>query len=102
MNTESDYTKPVDQSLTSADFAGKTGAQAIALYNGSVGGTSFDLVESGYSWIQYIKVEGVNGFNGGEIDGFSDVAAVPESGPMLALASGSISLSGFALRRKKN
>lgn len=100
-DTESDYTKPVDPSLTNADFAGKTGAQAIALYNGSAGGTGFDLAESGYGWIQYIKVEGVNGFSGGEIDGFSDVAAVPEPSSLLALVTGAIGLIGFGIRRRR-
>ncbi|MCE5322250.1 PEP-CTERM sorting domain-containing protein [bacterium] len=100
-DTESDYTKPVDPSLTASDFAGKTAAEAIALYDGSAGGTGFDLAESGLDWIQYIKVEGVSGFSGGEIDGFSDVAAVPEPGSMLALTCGLIGMSGFILRRRK-
>lgn len=98
-DTESDYTKPVDPSLTNADFAG-TAAHAIELYNGSAGGTGFDLTESGYSWIQYIKVEGVSGFAGGEIDGFSDVAAVPEPGSLVALLCGLIGMGGLAHRRR--
>lgn len=100
-DTESDYTKPVDPSLTSADFAG-TAAHAVELYDGSAGGTGFDLAESDYSWIQYIKVEGVSGFAGGEIDGFSDVAAaaVPEPGSLVAILSGLIGMGGLAIRRR--
>jgi hypothetical protein len=87
-DTESDYTKPVNPNLTNSDFAGKTAAQAIALYDGAAGGTGFDLAESGYSWIQYIKVEGVTGYSGGEINGFADVAAVPEPATFGLLAMG--------------
>ncbi len=93
-DTESDYTKPVNPNLTSADFAGKTAAQAIALYDGAAGGTGFDLAESGYSWIQYIKVEGVTGYSGGEIDGFADVAAVPEPATIALLVIGLFGLVG--------
>ncbi|MEN6355545.1 MAG: PEP-CTERM sorting domain-containing protein [Armatimonadota bacterium] len=101
-NTQADFTKPVNPSLTSADFAGKTGAQAIALFDGSAGGTGFDLAESGFGWIQYIKVEGVSGFSGGEIDGFSDVAAVPEPSSLLALVTGAVGLIGFGTRRRRS
>jgi hypothetical protein len=87
-DTESDYTKPVNPALKAADFAAKSAAAAIAMYEGSAGGTGFDLAESGLPWIQYIKVEGVSGFSGGEIDGFSDVAAVPEPASILLLVGG--------------
>lgn len=99
-NTEADFTKPVDPSLTNTDFAG-TAAHAVELYNGSAGGTGFDLAESGYHWIQFIKVEGVSGFSGGEIDGFSDVAAsVPEPGCLVSVFSGLIGMGGLVLRRR--
>jgi hypothetical protein len=97
---ESDYTRPVNPALTTADFAGKSAAEAIALYEGSAGGTGFDLAESGYGWIQYIKVEGVSGYAGGEIDGFADVAAVPEPGSLIAMLSGMIGMGGLVLRRR--
>lgn len=74
-DTEMDWTRPVNPSLTLEDFEGKTAAGAIAMYKGSAGGTGFDLSESGYEWIQYIKVRGLEGeFAEGEIDAFADVA----------------------------
>lgn len=74
---EMDWTRPVDPDLTLADFKDRTVAEAISMYNGSAGGTGFDLAESEYPWIRYIRVEGGEGaFKGGEIDAFSDVAPV--------------------------
>lgn len=71
-NFPSDYTKPVDPSLeTSLSAGGITAAYAIAAYDGSGGGTGFDLSESGYDWIQYVRVTS----SGGEVDAFSDVAS---------------------------
>lgn len=71
-DTEMDFTKPVDPSLTLSDFNGISAASAIALYNGSGGGTGFDLADLGgdLDWIQYVRVTGY----GGEIDAFADVA----------------------------
>ena len=95
---EMDFTKPVDPSLVDTLAAGgMSAADAIALYQGSGGGTGFDLAESGYHWIQYIKVEGT----GGEIDAFSDVApTVPVPGTFSILAAGLLGLTG--IRRKVN
>jgi hypothetical protein len=72
---EADPTKPVNPTLTSAAFTG-TAADALDLYrstlNGvtfnSAGGTGFDLAPSGFSYIQYVRIEGVSGFANGEID----------------------------------
>ncbi len=80
-----DWTKPVNPALSAADFAGHTVADGIDLYDGSAGGTSFDLTEATgldtisvtllggeivpCKYIQYVKVSGE-----GEIDGFTDVA----------------------------
>ena len=68
---ELDWTRPVDPNLTVDDFNGLSAADAIELYDGSAGGTGFDLAESGYEWIQYIKV---HGSEVGDIDGFADVS----------------------------
>lgn len=91
---ENDFTLPVDPSLTLADMTAGTSKDAMDLYAGSAGGAGFDLAESGYEWIEYIKVEGVSGFAGGEIDAFSDVAAVPIPGAVWLLVSGMIGLIG--------
>lgn len=53
-------TKPLDPLLQSTDFAGKTVAQAAQLYGASAGGTGFDLAESGFAWIRYIRIENLN------------------------------------------
>ena len=94
---KNDFTKPVDPNLTYEDFAGISTYEAMMLYGGSAGGTAFDLAESGYDWIQYIKVSGTPGYSG-EIDAFSDIAPVPVPGAVWLLGSGLLSLIG--LRRK--
>jgi len=68
---ELDWTRPVDPNLSESDFDGLSAADAIDLYNGSAGGTGFDLAESGFEWIRYVKVQS-DYF--GEIDGFADAA----------------------------
>ena len=83
-----DFTKPVDPLLTLSDFGGITAADAIELYDGSGGGTPFDLKNlpgyddlvvdpnSGYRWIQYVRLEGGEGIFaiGGQVDAVADVA----------------------------
>lgn len=90
---ESDFTKPVDPSLTEASFAGLTAAEAIALYDGSGGGTGFDLAASGFEWIRYVRLTG----DGGEIDALADVTPIPEPGSALASAAS----AGLLLRRSR-
>jgi len=51
-------------------------------------------------WIQYIKVEGVTGYAGGEIDAFADVSAVPVPTAAWFLGTGLLGLAG--LRRKRS
>ena len=80
---EMDFTRPVDPDLIMADFDNISGADAIDLYDGSGGGTSYDLQEladydnlavdpdSGYRWIQYVKL---TSNSDGEVDAVSDVA----------------------------
>jgi len=97
--TENNYAKPVDPGLTQADFAAAGNSYAaMQLYDGSAGGTGFDLAASDYDWIEYIRVEGVSGFSGGEIDAFADVAAVPVPAAAWLLGSGLLGLVG--LRRR--
>jgi hypothetical protein len=76
-DNEMDFTKPVNPSLSLSDFDGISAAAAIALYEGSGGGTGFDLDEVGLNWIQYVKVTS----SGGEIDAFADVSPVVQTTP---------------------
>lgn len=86
---ELDWLRPVDPNLDISAFDGLSAGEAIELYDGSAGGTGFDLKwldpndyaalaidpNSGRKWIQYIRVEYLDGsYYSGEIDGFSDVA----------------------------
>jgi len=84
-SNELDWLMPLDPNLSISDFDGLSVAAAIELYNGSAGGTGFDLKwldpddyaalavdpESGHRWIQYIKVTSEEF---GEVDAFADVA----------------------------
>jgi len=96
-DVESDPTLPVNPALAS-QIAGKTASFVLDnIYAGSAGGTGFDLAASGFSSIQYIRVEGLEDFDGGEIDAFADVRAVPEPGA--ALVAGILAIS--LLRRRR-
>lgn len=82
---EMDFTRSVDPNLDYGDFRFISAADAIELYDGSGGGTGFDLQDlagynnldvdpnTGYRWIQYVCLEGYQ--IGGEVDAVSDVAA---------------------------
>lgn len=88
-DTEMDFTNPVDPNLSFSAFNGLSVADAIDLYDGSGGGTPFDLKglpgydqlipdpNTGYRWVQYVRFEGGEGVYalGGEIDAVADVAA---------------------------
>jgi hypothetical protein len=83
----SDPLKPVDPNLEWEDFDGLVVEDAIALYDGSAGGTGFDLQgldpndfekletdpQTGRRWIQYVKFSSL--WDAGEIDAISDVAS---------------------------
>ncbi|WP_437761575.1 hypothetical protein WMF27_04015 [Sorangium sp. So ce281] len=81
-NDELDPTKPVDPSLTASDFAGISAADALDLYDGAAGGAGFDLAPTGFAYIEYVRIEGVTGFSGGEIDA---IAAVNPVTPLAAV-----------------
>ncbi|MCB9852897.1 MAG: hypothetical protein H6819_07360 [Phycisphaerales bacterium] len=72
----SDYLKPMNPALSTADFLGLTYIDALALYDGSAGGTAIDIAESGLSSVSYIRfsVPMGAGYNA-EIDA---VTIVPE------------------------
>lgn len=89
----SDFTKPVDPSLTYADFDGKTFAEIVALYDGSGGGIPFDISATGLSEVSYVKIEVPDGAASPEFDAF---AAVPEPNSAALLGA---ALIAVALRR---
>lgn len=93
-----DFTKPVNP-VFAAEFeqGGMSIADAIGLYDGSGGGTGFDLAPSGFDSIQYVRVEGMSGFSGGEVDA---IAAVRPAvlGESLTVAPANLT-SGSSIRR---
>lgn len=71
-----DFTKPVNPALNEVLGAPEvtlSAADAIQLYAGSGGGTGFDLAETGFESIQYLRVEAAAGYYAGEVDAISDV-----------------------------
>ncbi len=99
-----DFSKPVDPTLTGADFAGKSIAEvANTVYNGSAGGFSFSLADTPFATtgIQYVRFTGF-----GNIDGVSRVSDAPQSAPVpeastsLILAVGLLVIGGVCPRRK--
>ncbi len=71
-----DFTKPVNPTLNGVlGAAGQTlsAYEAMKTYVGSGGGTGIDLAESGFEWIQYVRIEATEQFRDGEIDGFAAV-----------------------------
>ena len=58
-------TLPLNPAITSATFEGKTVAEISQIYGQSSGGTGYDLQESGFAWIQYVKIEPQNGIQPG-------------------------------------
>ena len=89
-------TRPVKPSVGFDDFAGLTLAQACQAYNGSAGGTGYDLSElwdlpenaDGRKWIRYVRIsclyseepneDGDYGYTLPEVDAIADVAPVSD------------------------
>lgn len=78
----SDFTKPVDPSLTLDDLNGKSFAELLALYDGSGGGIPIDIASSGLSSVSYVRVDVPAGVASPEFDAF---VAVPEPGTWMLL-----------------
>ena len=91
----SDFTQPVDPTLTAGDFTGLSFAAAVALYGGSGGGTGVDIA-SVAPWIQYVRITATS--TTAEIDAFADVASAPEPAAGGLLVLGLLALGG-RLRR---
>ncbi len=89
----SDFLKPMNPALTLADFAGLTYAQALALYDGSGGGTPIDIAAAGLPAVRYVRIDVLD-------DGDADtmlhaeieaLATVPEPATMVLLALAGVS-----------
>ncbi|HVT88151.1 MAG TPA: PEP-CTERM sorting domain-containing protein [Tepidisphaeraceae bacterium] len=93
---EADPTKPVDPSIAPT-LSGKTSADVLDLYNGAAGGTGFDLADSGFSFINYVRFDGLTGYSGGEIDAVAAVNPVPEPATLATLGIGALAL----MRRRR-
>lgn len=52
----SDFLRPVNPSLTPAAFANLTHAQALALYDGSAGGTPIDLARAAIPLARFVRI----------------------------------------------
>jgi hypothetical protein len=72
---ELDPTKPLNPALTAASMTGKNVAQMIDAYDGSAGGTGFDISILGLDWIQYVRVESSGSTSTPEVDAVADVRA---------------------------
>jgi len=72
---ELDPTRSIDPNLTAADMSGKSVAEVIEAYNGSAGGTGFDIAALGLDWIGYVRIEDDPGSEATtEIDAIADVS----------------------------
>lgn len=89
-----DFTRPVDPNLA---WQGLGWQQLVAAYDGSGGGVGVDLAGTGLSSISQVRVSLPAGASGAfQIDGFSDVAAVPGPGSVAAMT-----LAGLLASRRR-
>ena len=79
-----DATRPVDPAFTGATFKGRTIADYARLYDGSAGGTGFDIAAFdlprdalGRKYIRYVRITTAEPGDDTEIDAGSDVAPAP-------------------------
>ncbi|MBK8268680.1 MAG: PEP-CTERM sorting domain-containing protein [Planctomycetes bacterium] len=95
-----DFLKPMNPSLTLADFNGLSYAQSLALYDGSGGGTPIDISLVGLSSVTHVRISVDDDFNpntslAAEIDA---VAAVPEPTSLSILL---VACMAMTLRRSR-
>ncbi|MGC8990441.1 MAG: hypothetical protein ACP5MD_09990, partial [Verrucomicrobiia bacterium] len=100
-----DFLKPVNPALEglfeSASVFGLSVADAIELYDGAGGGTGFDLRETGFEEIRYVRIEGGAGMVGGEIDAVAVVRPM-QLGDSLTVAPANMGTEGAKLVFLKN
>jgi hypothetical protein len=70
-----DFTRPVDPSLTLNHFLGLTNSHVVAKYRGAGGGVGIDIASVGLSQISYVRIiNPPDATENIEIDAFSDVS----------------------------
>ena len=90
----SDFRKPVNPALSLSDFDGLSYAGALALYDGSGGGTPVDISSVGLSQVSYVRITVPAGEEYAvEIDA---MAVVPEPASLLLLVG---ALGGAIVKR---
>lgn len=102
-----EFTRPVDPVLTVDDFNGLNLSEIRLRYDGSAGGTPYDLDwardEEGnpvlLDEINFIRVDILEGRL--EIDGFSTVQSVPEPSTWLLLLAGGLVTTASAIQRRR-
>jgi len=73
---ELDPTVPMPPDVTSSDFLDMTVAEVIEMYEGSAGGTAFDIGQFGLDWIMYVRIQDRSPSAATtEIDAIADVSA---------------------------
>lgn len=78
-----DFTRPVDPNFNPF---GKSLAEVVAGYDGSGGGLGIDIGAFGLDAIRYVRVSSsLTATDTPDIDGFSDVAAIPAPASVMAL-----------------
>ena len=86
-----DPTRPLDPSLTLHSFSGLSAATALSMYGGSAGGTGINLAQSGFSSIQYVRLQSTS-TDYAVIDAIAAVSSVPEPGGVGLAAVGLVAL----------
>ncbi|MGE3181893.1 MAG: PEP-CTERM sorting domain-containing protein [Phycisphaerae bacterium] len=92
-NVPTDFTRPMNPSLTAADFAGLSFADLLDVYGESGGGIPIDIASSGLADVNYVRIEVTSGTIA--IDAF---AIVPEPATISSLLC--IGVAGFMIRRR--
>ena len=102
-----DFTRPINPLWLGKDFAGKDLSAIRQLYDGSAGGTGYDI-----SWaldsqgnpvnldsVNYVRLTVLSGHS--EIDGVAAVLSIPEPNSSILLILGMFSLGTMWLRNKQ-
>ncbi|MFZ4573944.1 MAG: hypothetical protein ACOYN0_06070 [Phycisphaerales bacterium] len=92
-SVQSDFTRPVDPGLSPG---GMSFNQLVAAYDGSGGGTGFDISTTGLPSISFVRITNVSLVSAAfEVDAFADVSPIPAPGAGVLLAL------GFAAARRR-